>query len=191
MERSPELVVALLGTLKAGAAYLPLDPEYPAERLAFMLADAAPAALLTQANLKARLPASDAGVWCLDAEGAALAMEPTDPVESGVQLDTPAYVIYTSGSTGRPKGVISTHRGIVNRLHWMQAEYGLEVGEGVLQKTPFSFDVSVWEFFWPLLAGGRLVLAAPGGHRDAHYLGQLIGETHVSTVHFVPSMLAL
>src|SRR3989454_202688 len=191
MERSPELVVALLGTLKAGAAYLPLDPEYPAERLAFMLADAAPAALLTQANLKDRLPASDARVWCLDAEGAALAMEPTDPVESGVQLDNPAYVIYTSGSTGRPKGVISPHRGIGNRLHWMQAEYGLEVGEGVLQKTPFSFDVSVWEFFWPLLAGGRLVLAAPGGHRDADYLVQLIDEAQVSTVHFVPSMLAL
>src|SRR3989454_6287152 len=191
MERSPELVVALLGTLKAGAAYLPLDPEYPAERLAFMLADAAPAALLTQANLKDRLPASDARVWCLDAEGAALAMEPTDPVESGVQLDNPAYVIYTSGSTGRPKGVISPHRGIGNRLHWMQAEYGLEVGEGVLQKTPFSFDVSVWEFFWPLLAGGRLVLAAPGGHRDADYLVQLLDDAEVSTVHFVPSMLAL
>lgn len=103
----------------------------------------------------------------------------------------PAYVIYTSGSTGRPKGVVVPHSAIVNRLRWMQAEYGLESGDRVLQKTPSSFDVSVWEFFWPLIAGATLVIARPGGHRDPSYLADLIVRESVTTTHFVPSMLEL
>ncbi|MFD9036701.1 amino acid adenylation domain-containing protein, partial [Streptomyces sp. NPDC059567] len=101
----------------------------------------------------------------------------------------PAYVIFTSGSTGRPKGVVVSHAGIVNRLVWMQGRYGLGAGDRVLQKTPFGFDVSVWEFFWPLLEGAALVVARPGGHREPGYLAGLIVEEGVTTAHFVPSML--
>src|SRR5262249_8325567 len=100
-----------------------------------------------------------------------------------------AYIIYTSGSTGRPKGAANTHRGICNRLLWMQDAYRLTTADTVLQKTPFSFDVSVWEFFWPLLAGARLVLARPGGHRDPTYLAQLIHDERITVCHFVPSLL--
>ena len=102
-----------------------------------------------------------------------------------------AYVIYTSGSTGRPKGVRNTHRGICNRLLWMQEAYGLTAEDRVLQKTPYSFDVSVWEFFWPLFSGARLVLAQPGGHKDPRYLVRLIIRQQITTLHFVPSMLAV
>ncbi|HSK75928.1 MAG TPA: amino acid adenylation domain-containing protein, partial [Thermoanaerobaculia bacterium] len=111
------------------------------------------------------------------------------PLASGVRPENLAYVIYTSGSTGRPKGTMNTHRGIVNRLLWMQEEYGLTAGDRVLQKTPFSFDVSVWEFFWPLLTGARLVMAKPGGHQDPGYLVRTIREEGITTLHFVPSML--
>jgi non-ribosomal peptide synthetase component F len=100
-----------------------------------------------------------------------------------------AYVIYTSGSTGRPKGAGNSHRAIANRLLWMQQAYALQPDDRVLQKTPFSFDVSVWEFFWPLMTGARLVLARPGGHKDAAYLAELIARQGITTLHFVPSML--
>ncbi|MEN3613622.1 amino acid adenylation domain-containing protein [Plantactinospora sp. ZYX-F-223] len=188
--RSPDLVVALLGVLVSGAAYLPLDPDHPAERLGFMLADADPVAVLTAGTARSGLPPTDRPVLALDdpatwATAAATAPEPL------AGPDDPAYVIYTSGSTGQPKGVINGHRGVVNRLHWMQRRYGLTGTETVLQKTPAGFDVSVWEFFWPLLSGARLVLARPDGHRDAGYLRDLIVAEGVSTVHFVPSMLAV
>jgi amino acid adenylation domain-containing protein len=192
-ERSPELVVGLLGVLKAGGAYVPLDPEYPAERLAFMLADAAVPVLLTQRRLLGRLPASTARVLVLDNPAAMAGRQepPGAPAGARVLPENMAYVIYTSGSTGRPKGVANTHRGIVNRLVWMQHAYRLGPDDVVLQKTPASFDVSVWEFFWPLLAGARLVLARPGGHRDPAYLRELIVRERVTTAHFVPSMLAV
>ena len=183
-ERSADLVVGLLGVLRAGAAYVPLDPEYPADRLAFMLADTAAPIVLTQGRLRAALPAVDAEVLLLDDP-----WPPASSVDGGPDPGDVAYVIYTSGSTGRPKGVPNTHRGIVNRLDWMQRTYRLTAGDVVLQKTPASFDVSVWEFFWPLLAGARLVLAKPGGHKDAEYLRDLIAAEGVTTVHFVPSML--
>lgn len=188
-ERSVELVAGLLGVLKAGAAYLPLDPEYPADRLAFMVSDAAAPIVLTQSHLRDLLPATDATVLVLDDEGE-WAGQPTDnpPPATASQL---AYVIYTSGSTGRPKGVPNTHRGIVNRLDWMQKRYGLTASDVVLQKTPASFDVSVWEFFWPLQTGARLVLAKPGGHKDAGYLRDLLIAESVTTAHFVPSMLTV
>ena len=193
MERSLELMVALLGVLKSGAAYLPLDPEYPAERLAWMLGDAAARIVLTQERLLATLPLQAAGALCLEQgwEGG------PDPDSEGVGTNPPAdenglaYLIYTSGSTGHPKGVGVAHRGIVNRLLWMQEAYELAATDRVLQKTPVTFDVSLWELFWPLATGSALVLARPGGHRDSAYLVDLVTRAQVSVLHFVPSMLQL
>ncbi|MGB3442387.1 MAG: amino acid adenylation domain-containing protein [Actinophytocola sp.] len=188
-ERSLELVAGLLGVLKAGAAYVPLDPEYPADRLAFMVSDAAAPVVLTQSHLQDVLPPTDATVLILDHEDEWSGRPIHNPPPT--TSDHLAYVIYTSGSTGRPKGVPNTHRGIVNRLDWMQKRYGLTASDAVLQKTPASFDVSVWEFFWPLQTGARLVLAKPGGHKDAGYLRDLLVAQDITTTHFVPSMLTV
>ncbi len=187
LERSLEMVFGLLGILKAGSAYLPLDPIYPPERLAFMLRDSGVKILLTQRKFTAQLEATGVQALCLD-EPYPIGLERSNPV-TGVTPSNPAYVIYTSGSTGKPKGVVNTHRGICNRLLWMQTEYRLTAADRVLQKTPFSFDVSVWEFFWPLMTGARLVLAKPGGHQDPEYLIDLICRRNITTLHFVPSML--
>ena len=188
-ERSFEMVVALLAVLKAGGAYVPLDPSYPAERLAHMLEDARAPLVLAQPHLESRLPAQLAETLLLDSSREAYGGEAGEDLEDvGTPLDL-AYVIFTSGSTGRPKGAMNTHRGIYNRLLWMQEEYGLTGNDRVLQKTPFSFDVSVWEFFWPLLTGARLVIARPEGHRDTAYLVRLIRDSKITTLHFVPSML--
>ncbi|QSQ16101.1 non-ribosomal peptide synthase/polyketide synthase [Myxococcus landrumensis] len=189
LERSLDLVVALLAVLKSGAAYVPLDPAYPRERLAGMLEDTQAPVLLTHERLLPALPPSSAQVLCLDTQWDAVAAHSAAPLPLLAGADAPAYVIFTSGSTGRPKGAINAHRGIVNRLLWMQQQYGLTSSDTVLQKTPFSFDVSVWEFFWPLMTGARLVLAKPGGHQDPTYLARLISEARVTTLHFVPSML--
>ncbi|MDG9720247.1 non-ribosomal peptide synthase/polyketide synthase [Streptomyces sp. DH24] len=192
--RSFDLVTALYATHKAGAAYVPVDPDLPADRIAFMVADARPALLLTTAELAATLPPTpDTPRLPVDAvEGLAgtPAHDPTD-ADRGAALRGPdtAYVIYTSGSTGRPKGVAVSHRAIVNRLLWMREEYGVGHTDRILQKTPASFDVSVWEFFLPLLAGATLVVAEPGTHTDPAALSRLIGAERISTVHFVPSML--
>ena len=191
VERSFEMVIGLLGTLKAGGAYVPLDPEYPKDRLAFMIEDANVPVLLTQEHLVAGLPTHGARVVCLDADRDQIAREITDNPCCITGPDQLAYMIYTSGSTGKPKGAMNHHRGICNRLLWMQDEYGLTGTDTVMQKTPFSFDVSVWEFFWPLLTGARLVIARPGGHRDPAYLVRLIEEQEVSVLHFVPSMLQI
>ncbi|HSZ31321.1 MAG TPA: amino acid adenylation domain-containing protein, partial [Pseudonocardiaceae bacterium] len=195
LQRSADLVVALLAVLKAGAAYLPVDPGYPAERISYMLADATPAAVITTAALAAGLPAGPPAVVLDDpAVATAVAAEPAGPVTDADRTAPlcsahPAYVIYTSGSTGAPKGVMVPHSGIVNRLLWMQGEYSLSAADRVLQKTPFSFDVSVWEFFWPLICGAGLVVAKPDGHRDPDYLAGLIESQKVTTLHFVPPML--
>ncbi len=189
MERSLELVVSLLGILKAGGAYVPLDPSYPQERLRYMIEDACVPVLLTQARWLRELPAQSAKVLCLDSEWAELATESTtDPCVRVDELN-PAYMIYTSGSTGKPKGAINTQRGFANRLLWMQDTYRLSPADRVLQKTPFSFDVSVWEFFWPLMTGARLVVARPGGHQDGAYLRDIITAEQITTLHFVPSVL--
>ncbi|WP_431041735.1 amino acid adenylation domain-containing protein [Streptomyces sp. P1-3] len=175
LERSVDLVVALLGVLKAGAAYLPVDPQLPAERVEFMLADAG-ASVVVSAETFSSLAGVESGALSESERGV-------------LRGDQAAYVLFTSGSTGRPKGVVVSHSGIVNRLAWMQSRFGLVPGERVLQKTPFGFDVSVWEFFWPLIEGGVLVVARPGGHRDPAYVAEVIAAERVSTVHFVPSML--
>jgi amino acid adenylation domain-containing protein len=189
MERSLEMVIGILAIIKAGGAYLPLDPTYPNERLAFMLADAQVSVLLVQPHLVEKLPTHQAQVVCIDSDCQQFAVySPENPI-SKVTSENLAYVIYTSGSTGKPKGAMNTHKGLCNRLLWMQDTYQLTATDKVLQKTPFSFDVSVWEFFWPLLAGASLVLAKPGGHQDSRYLVQLIAQEKITTLHFVPSML--
>ena len=191
MERSLEMVAGLVGILQAGAAYLPIDPEYPRDRVAFMLEDAAPVVLLTQGRLEASLPAHGAVVVRIDDDWPEIAAgDPADP-SCPIAPHQWAYMIYTSGSTGRPKGAINAHAGIANRLLWMQAAYGLDASDRVLQKTPISFDVSVWELFWPLMTGATMIVADPGGHRNVDYLIQVINDYQVTTAHFVPSMLRL
>jgi amino acid adenylation domain-containing protein len=192
VERSLEMVVGLLGVLKAGGAYVPIDPDYPAERLEYMLRDAAPRVLLTLERLRSRLPATTATIIALDAQWPSIAGHDAadlDPAMLGLRSEHLAYVIYTSGSTGTPKGAMNEHRALINRLQWMQDRYRLGPADRVLQKTPFSFDVSVWEFFWTLASGARLIIARPQGHQDPRYLSELIEETAVTTLHFVPSML--
>ena len=189
-ERSLELVIGLLAILKAGGAYVPLDPEYPAERLAYLFEDSGISLLLTQAHVQADLPLPEGlPVLCLQASADWLAEYANEDVPNLANAQNLAYVIYTSGSTGRPKGAGNSHGALYNRLAWMQQAYGLSATDRVLQKTPFSFDVSVWEFFWPLMHGATLVVAAPGAHRDPQQLAALIVEQAITTLHFVPSML--
>jgi amino acid adenylation domain-containing protein len=190
MHRSTEMVVSLLAVLKAGAAYLPLDPSYPKQRLSFMLEDAQPLVLLKQSTQDYVLDVPETmAVVVVDDQATALADSPTQNPAVEVRADNIAYLIYTSGSTGQPKGVMVSHRAIANRLLWMQHQYHLDASDAVLQKTPFTFDVSVWEFFWPLLSGARLVVARPGGHQDSRYLRDIIAQEQITTLHFVPSML--
>ncbi len=183
LPRSLELVIALLAVLRAGAAYLPLDLAHPDERLARILASAQPVCVLAATDVSARM----AGVPVLAPEqwtALSFAAPWADPAPSDA-----AYVIYTSGSTGEPKGVVIEHRAIVNRLLWMREHYGIRADDRVLQKTPATFDVSVWEFFLPLLCGATLVVAGPDAHRDPTELARLIRGHGITTAHFVPSML--
>ncbi|WP_285498419.1 non-ribosomal peptide synthetase, partial [Actinomadura sp. NBRC 104425] len=173
LDRGIELIVALLGVLKAGAAYLPVDPGYPAERIALMLEDAAPAVVLDDPDAVARWSVPDGG----------------GRADRAVDARSPAYLIYTSGSTGRPKGVLVSHHSIVNRLVWMRDHYRIGAGDRVMQKTPTVFDVSVWELFCTLISGATLVIARPGGHRDPGYVADLVRTRQVTVLHFVPSML--
>jgi len=188
VERSFDMVIGLLAVLKAGGAYVPLDPDYPRERLAYMLYDSGVQLLLTQAPLLGQLPIPQGLETLILGESTYEQYSEQNPA---VALDGEnlAYVIYTSGSTGQPKGAGNRHSALLNRLQWMQEAYGLSAADSVLQKTPFSFDVSVWEFFWPLMTGSRLVIAAPGDHRDPARLIQVINAEQVTTLHFVPSML--
>ncbi|MET9734807.1 amino acid adenylation domain-containing protein [Streptomyces sp. NPDC006458] len=187
LPRSVSLIVALLAVLKAGGAYLPLDPGYPAERLGHMLDDADPVCVLTDTDTAGRLPRTARPYVLLDDLDLSGRLS-VDPPRA-LTPSHPAYVIYTSGSTGRPKGVVVPHSAIDNRLRWMQHTYPLAAGDRVLQKTPSGFDVSVWEFFWALREGATLVLADPEGHKDPAYLARTIREQGVTACHFVPSML--
>ena len=191
-DRSAGLMEAVYGVLKAGGAYLPLEAEWPAERVRQVLADSRAEVLLAESRL-ADLAGDWAGDWAgrrimIDGPWAEESSAPLPPLAGSGNL---AYVIYTSGSTGRPKGAGVEHAGIVNRLRWMQEAYRLEPGERVLQKTAISFDVSVWELFWPLACGATLVMARPGGHRDAAYLAECIRRQGIGTLHFVPTMLGV
>jgi amino acid adenylation domain-containing protein/non-ribosomal peptide synthase protein (TIGR01720 family) len=190
-DRSFEMVVGLLAILKAGGAYVPLDPEYPLDRLSYMIEDSGIALLLTQEHLLAQLPTPDhVRTLCLHSEADWLNDLPGTDLPNVAVAENLAYVIYTSGSTGKPKGAGNRHVALHNRLEWMQQAYNLLPSDRVLQKTPFSFDVSVWEFFWPLMKGATLVIAAPGEHRDPQRLAALIVEQAITTLHFVPSMLS-
>jgi amino acid adenylation domain-containing protein len=188
-ERSPELAVALLAVLKAGAGYVPLDPGHPDERIAFLLQDSDPMLVLTQERLAARLSGAGIPVVLVDRPGPWQAQPGTD-LAALAGPDDVASVIYTSGSTGRPKAVPNTHRGTCNTLSWLQQTFGLGGTDTVAHHTSVAFDVSAVEIFWPLLAGARIVMARPGGHRDPRYLRDLVIEHGVTTLQFVPSMLA-
>jgi amino acid adenylation domain-containing protein len=190
LERSSDLPLAILAVLKAGGAYVPLDPRYPRERLELMVQDAAPAVLVTRRELAGEIAGAARRILCLEdlvGEGSS-AGEDENPY-SGAVPDNLAYVIYTSGSTGRPKGVTISHRAINNRLLWMQSAFPLEPRDRVLQKTPFSFDASIWELFVPLMFGARLVMARPGGHQDSGYMVAAIERYGITVLQLVPSML--
>ncbi|WP_445252994.1 amino acid adenylation domain-containing protein [Nodularia sp. NIES-3585] len=191
VERSVEMVVGLLGILKAGGAYVPLDPEYPNERLSFMLEDAQVSVLLTQQHLIESLPQHQARVVHIDTDWLVICESSQESPITQVQASNLAYVIYTSGSTGQPKGVMLSHSNLCNHMFWMQATFPLTEKDNVLQKTPFGFDASVWEFYAPLLVGGQLLIAQPFGHTDSAYLLRLITQEQVTTVQLVPSLLQM
>ncbi|RBO83864.1 non-ribosomal peptide synthetase [Marinomonas aquiplantarum] len=193
--RSCHLSLAIWAIIEVGAAYLPLDLSYPDDRLDYMLEDAKPVLLITQSTQQSRFSEIHKGVKQLPfdhfydhtfIENAAQTIH--NPNITG---NHPAYLIYTSGTTGRPKGVLVSHKAIINRILWMQHEYQLTPEDVVLQKTPSSFDVSVWEFFWAPMVGASLVMADPDAHRDPELLMQTIDQFNVTTLHFVPSMLAI
>ncbi len=191
MERSVEMVVSLYAILKAGGGYVPLDPDYPQARLSYMLEDIEAPVILTQSHLRELLPNNHSCVIDILDEWSEIDKLPDHNLHVNTIPENLAYVIYTSGSTGNPKGVINQHNGIINRLLWMQDQYQLSDKDIVLQKTPYSFDVSVWEFFWPLIVGAKLVVAKPGGHQNVKYLQELIHHKGITTLHFVPSMLQM
>ncbi|RMR60974.1 non-ribosomal peptide synthetase [Pseudomonas cichorii] len=191
LRRSNELVVALLAILKAGGAYVPIDPDLPDNRRDYMLDDSSPVAMLTCEALLDDVARADISVLLVDENVDRSAFPDTNPNPAllGLEATHLAYVLYTSGSTGKPKGVMNEHRGVVNRLLWARDEYRVNETDRVLQKTPFGFDVSVWEFFLPLLTGAHLYMARPGGHQDPGYLAQVMREQNITLLHFVPSML--
>ena len=191
MERSLEMVIALYAVIKAGGAYVPLEPDFPEQRLDFILNETDAPLVLTQQHLREKLPQFAGTALCLDSEWSAVADYPSASPVSATTPDNLAYVIYTSGSTGKPKGVMIEHKGVYNRLQWMQAMYPLGPQDKVLQKTPFSFDVSVWEFFWPLMTGASLVVPPPNAHKEPARLCRIIEQYAITTVHFVPSMLRI
>ncbi|WP_314413681.1 non-ribosomal peptide synthetase [Streptomyces sp. DSM 40484] len=195
LERGPDMVAAVLAVWQAGGAYLPLDPDYPRERLEFMLADSGASTLVGHRAVAAGLAAGgamDAVVWLDDPDTRAeLALLPATSPGVEAHPQQLAYVIYTSGSTGRPKGVQITHRGVLNRVSWMQDRHELGASERVLHKTPLTFDASVWELFWPLSNGAELVIAEPGRHGDLDYLVGLLESRQIAVVQFVPSLFKL
>ncbi|RCJ21837.1 hypothetical protein A6770_04165 [Nostoc minutum NIES-26] len=191
LDRSLEMAIGILGVLKAGGTYVPLDPTYPKERIAFMLADAEVRVLLTQNSLFTSLPEYSACVICLDIDWEIINQQSTEKPIVAITPANLAYIIYTSGSTGQPKGVAIAHAGIVNRIVWGIERYQLTSKDRVLQKTSFSFDVCVWEFFAPLLSGASLVMAKPNGHQDPSYLVQVMAQQQITIADFVPAMLQL
>ncbi|NLR67705.1 non-ribosomal peptide synthase/polyketide synthase [Chitinophaga varians] len=191
LERSLDMIVAIVAILKAGAAYVPVDPTYPEERILHILEDTNADIILTDHSGFHAIPDNFAGAVRLDEIRPVLAIYPDTPPTQVVQPGQLAYVIYTSGSTGKPKGVMNEHAGVVNRLLWTQKYFGLNGDDAILQKTTFCFDVSVWELLWPLICGARLVMAIPDGQKDTGYLKNAIDRYGITTVHFVPSMLQL
>jgi amino acid adenylation domain-containing protein len=191
LERSLEMVVALLAVLKAGGTYVPLDPIYSKQRLSSILDDARPPVLLTKQGLVEGPLNSPATVLCLDTEWEAVAARGDADLATAISADNLAYIIYTSGSTGMPKGVMISHGGLCNHMVWMQRDFPFSPDDRVLQKTPCTFDASVWEFYAPLLVGAQLVMARSGGEMDGAYLVKVIAEERISILQLVPTMLRL
>ena len=195
LSRSVDMMVAILGILRAGGAYVPLDPDYPEARLQHMVSDSGCQFVLSQSWHQESLDSllSDGcNVLHLDTGWQEIEQQVQDKAKPLAKLSGPedlAYVIYTSGSTGLPKGVMLEHRALMNRVHWMQRAYPIDQDDVVLQKTPYSFDVSVWEFVWPMMMGAKTVFARPGGHSDVDYLCGFINQYGITVLHFVPSML--
>ena len=190
LERSLEMAVGLLGVLKAGGAYVPLDPTHPRQRLSFTLGDTKAPVVLTQASLAAEFAGQPARVLCLDTDWEAISGEREEnPVAVEVGTANLAYVIYTSGSTGQPKGVQVTHGAVNNHMLWMREQVPLIATDRLLQKTAFTFDASIWEFFLPWMCGARLVLARPGGHQDSAYLIETVAAQEITVLQVVPTML--
>ncbi|MFD0772072.1 non-ribosomal peptide synthase/polyketide synthase [Bacillus sp. CGMCC 1.60114] len=189
VERSPDMIIGLFGILKAGGAYVPLDPSYPENRLRYILENSQIQVLLTKEALQDWLP-KDIQAICLDRDQVMISKESNLAPVSGVTANNLAYIIYTSGSTGNPKGVMIEHHSVINRLQWMQKKYPLSEEDTILQKTPFSFDVSVWELFWWSFVGARVCLLPPGGEKEPAVIEEYIERYRVTTMHFVPSMLS-
>ncbi len=190
MPRSADMVVALLATLKAGAAYVPMDPAYPADRLQFMLGDCRAALVLTARGSHSAVPTGGTPTLAVDDALPAAALEAAVPARAAHAADL-VYAIYTSGSTGQPKAAMNTHAGLVNQLNWFIGAFSIQPGDRVLQQTQFSFDVAAMEFFSALCAGATLVIAKPSGHLDPGYMAELIEAEGVTSLHFVPSVLRL
>lgn len=190
MERSFEMITTILAIIKLGAAYVPLDPTYPKDRLNYMIEDSNTPFIIAQSKFVDLLEESNSTIVNIediyDNNDIHIELQPYN-----ICGDDIAYMIYTSGSTGKPKGVMNTHKGIINRLKWMEKELNISSKDNILQKTPFSFDVSLWEIFLPLISGATLVLAKPEGHKDAVYLCQYIISEKITRIHFVPSMLSV
>jgi amino acid adenylation domain-containing protein len=189
IDRSPAMVIAMLGILKAGGAYLPLDPDYPSDRTASILAESGVSLVVSSSHLTDNLPQQDINVICLDLEHEAIGRHGHTNPNFPIAVNHLAYVIYTSGSTGTPKGVMIPHEGICNQLFWRQTTFPLAPSDRVLQNISFSFDPSVWQIFWPLSCGAQLVLPKPGGQRDIAYLADLIAREQVTILALVPSVL--
>ncbi|MDQ3193411.1 MAG: AMP-binding protein, partial [Bacteroidota bacterium] len=191
LERCPEMIVALLGILKAGGAYVPIDPAYPKERVDYMIRDSEVKLILSMKEVVKNISISDnnAEMILLDEDINEIKMQSCEIKKLDLSTETLAYMIYTSGSTGNPKGAMNTHGGILNRLLWMKDYLEIKPEDNIFQKTSFSFDVSVWEFFLPLMCGARLVFAKPEGQKDTQYLVNEIIDKQISVMHFVPSML--
>ncbi|MGW4095222.1 amino acid adenylation domain-containing protein, partial [Nocardia sp. NPDC004718] len=192
LRRSVDLVVAAYAVHAAGGGYVPLDLDQPADRVHYVLDSADPVCVLTTA----RDGFDGAGRATLRIDELELSGYADDPVTDAERVaplrpQHPAYVIFTSGSTGRPKGVAVPHAAVVNQIRWITGEYGIDADDVVLFKTPATFDVSVWELFGPLSAGGRIVVASPDGHRDPQYLAEVIAAERVTMTSFVPSMLTV
>jgi amino acid adenylation domain-containing protein len=191
LERSPEMIVALLGILKAGGAYVPIDPAYPLERLRFMLEDVNAEVWVSERSLAHKLPQHDATVILVDSDQDSIQKQSRENPASNVNTDNLVYVIYTSGTTGRPKGAMLAHREVVNCLLWMQETYALTHDDRMLCKTTLNFDPSVWEIFWPLMIGGKVVLSRTGEQQDVAALLKTIISQKVTIAYFVPSLLSL
>lgn len=188
MKRSTDMIIALYAILKAGGAYVPLDPDDPQSRLNYILQDVKPMVTISDPSESGKLPGTS-GIITLQEEQHKIDTMPSGNPLLPVPGNNMSYIIYTSGSTGNPKGAVIEHAAICNRLFWMQDYFAVKTNDVVLQKTPFTFDVSVWELFWPLLNGARLVMAKPGGHKDTDYLIATIIKENITIIHFVPSML--